>query len=88
MKILLTNDDGIYATGLMALHGPLRGFVIAGQDKQFVPADARIVDNTVHVWNGSIEKPVAARYGWSNVPDVNLYSKEGLPASPFRTDVD
>ena len=75
-------------TGLMALDGPLRGFVIAGRDKKFVPAEARIVGSTVHVWNDSIEKPVAARYGWSDVPDVNLYNKEGLPASPFRTDVD
>jgi sialate O-acetylesterase len=34
-----------------------------------------------------VAKPVAVRYGWANVPDVNLFNKEGLPATPFRTDV-
>ena len=35
-----------------------------------------------------VEKPVAVRFGWANVPEVNLYNKAGLPASPFRTDVE
>jgi hypothetical protein len=35
----------------------------------------------------ALEKPVAVRYGWANPPDVNLFNKEGLPATPFRTDV-
>ena len=75
-------------SGLTARDGPLRGFVIAGADKQFVAAHARIVGETVEVWSDNVTEPVAVRYGWANVPDVNLYNAEGLPASPFRTDVD
>ena len=64
----------------------LKGFTIAGADKKFMPAQAEIKGNTIIVSNPSITKPVAVRYGWANVPDVNLYNTSGLPASPFRTD--
>ncbi|MBN2842510.1 MAG: hypothetical protein JXM68_05435 [Sedimentisphaerales bacterium] len=74
-------------SGLEARDGELRGFVIAGSDKVFKPAKAVIEGESVIVWNDEIAEPVAVRYGWSNVPDVNLYNKEGLPASPFRTDI-
>ncbi|MCX7887652.1 MAG: sialate O-acetylesterase [Verrucomicrobiae bacterium] len=74
--------------GLEARGGSLRGFTIAGADKNFVPATARIEGNRVVVSNPAVVRPVAVRYGWENVPDVNLYNKAGLPASPFRTDVD
>lgn len=74
-------------SGLTTQGGPLKGFTIAGPDKQFVPAEAEIDGNTVVVTSDKINKPTAVRYGWNNVPDVNLYNKEGLPASPFRTDV-
>ena len=68
-------------------YGYLRAFAIAGQNKKFVWAKAYIDGNTVVVYNDDIKNPVAARYGWSSNPeDVNLYNKEGLPASPFRTD--
>jgi len=40
----------------------------------------------VVVSSEQVASPVAARYGWANVPDVNLWNKDGLPASPFRTD--
>jgi len=72
--------------GLVAKDGDLKGFTIAGADKKFVPAKAEIKSNTVVVWSDEITSPVAVRYGWSNVPDVNLFNREGLPASPFRTD--
>jgi len=75
-------------SGLLAKDGPLKGFTIAGEDKQFVPAEATIKGNTVEVTSEAVARPVAVRYGWSNVPDVNLYNQAGLPASPFRTDVD
>ena len=75
-------------SGLMAKDGELKGFVIAGEEKNFVPAQARIEGRTVVVSSDQVEQPVAARYGWSNVPEVNLFNREGLPASPFRTDVD
>ena len=74
--------------GLLAKDGELKGFTIAGEDKKFVPAKAEIKGNQIIVSAEGITKPTAARYGWANVPDVNLFNKEGLPASPFRTDVD
>ena len=73
-------------SGLIAKDGPLKGFTIAGEDKKFVPAKAEIQGDTIVVSAEGITEPVAARYGWANVPDVNLYNQEGLPASPFRTD--
>lgn len=66
--------------------GPVKGFAIAGADRKFVWAEARIEGETVVVWSPSISKPVAVRYGWADNPSVNLYNKAGLPASPFRTD--
>lgn len=74
--------------GLVAKDGPLKGFTIAGADKKFVPAKAEIQGDTIVVSADGITEPIAARYGWANVPDVNLYNKEGLPASPFRTDLE
>jgi sialate O-acetylesterase len=73
--------------GLLAKGGPLVGFTIAGEDGKFVKAEATIVENTVIVRSPQVPRPTAVRYGWSNYPQVNLCSREGLPASPFRTDV-
>ena len=73
-------------SGLIARDGPLKGFTAAGKDGIFVPARAEIQGNTVVVTADSISDPIAVRYGWENVPDVNLFNQEGLPASPFRTD--
>jgi sialate O-acetylesterase len=64
----------------------LTGFAIAGPDKNWAWAKAQIVGNTVVVSSDDIAKPVAVRYGWASNPACNLYNKEGLPASPFRTD--
>ncbi len=72
--------------GLTALGDSLKGFTIAGADQPFVPAEARIQGKTVVVSSEKVRNPVAVRYGWTQVPDVNLYNQEGLPASPFRTD--
>ena len=74
-------------SGLMAKGGDLEGFTIAGADGQFTSATATIEGNKVIVSSPSVAKPAAVRYGWANVPDVNLFNKEGLPATPFRTDV-
>lgn len=73
--------------GLVALDGELRDFVIAGSDKVFVPAKAQIIKDKVIVWAEGVDNPVAVRAGWRLCPQMNLYNKEGLPASPFRTDV-
>jgi sialate O-acetylesterase len=65
---------------------PLVGFAIAGADRKFVWAQARIDGDTVLVWNDAIGTPVAVRYAWGDNPACNLYNREGLPAMPFRTD--
>ena len=64
----------------------VRGFVICGADQKFVDADAAIVGDHVEVWSESIQAPVAVRYAWANFPLCNLFSREGLPVAPFRTD--
>ena len=63
-----------------------KGFAIAGADKKFVWADAKVVGDTVVVSSPQVKTPVAVRYAWANNPDCNLVNKAGLPASPFRTD--
>lgn len=73
--------------GLVAKDGPLKGFTIAGEDGKFVPAKAAIRGKLVVVSSNEVPAPKAVRYGWDNVPDVNLFNQDGLPASPFRTDV-
>lgn len=64
----------------------LKGFAIAGEDKKFVWAEARIRKDRVVVSSPEVENPVAVRYGWACNPTCNLYNQAGLPASPFRTD--
>ena len=66
--------------------GPLNGFAVAGKDKKWVWAQAKIDGETVVVSSDQVKAPVAVRYGWANNPDCNLYNKADLPASPFRTD--
>ena len=62
-------------------------FAIAGADKKFVWANAKIEGDKVVVWHQDIVEPRYVRYAWADNPDsANLYNKEGLPASPFRTD--
>jgi sialate O-acetylesterase len=72
--------------GLEAKDGPLHGFTIAGSDRKFYNAKAEIQGDTVLVWCDKVPEPVAVRYGWANCPVVNMWNKDGLPASPFRTD--
>ncbi len=75
-------------SGLVAIDGePLNSFAIAGADKKFVWANARIEDGKVVVWSERVPKPLYVRYAWADNPDAaNLYNKERLPAGPFRTD--
>lgn len=83
IRISFTGADG----GLVAKGGDLKQFAIAGDDKQFVWAQAKIEGNTVVVWSDAVKKPVAVRYAFHADPQgVNLYNAAGLPASPFRTD--
>ena len=66
--------------------GHVKGFAIAGMDKKFKWAQARIQGNQVMLWNDEIKNPMFIRYAWGNNPDkANLYNAEGLPACPFQT---
>jgi sialate O-acetylesterase len=76
------------AAGLAAKGGALKGFQIAGADKNFVDAAARIEGDSVVVSAATVGQPVAVRYGWDNYPEgmgCNLVCGD-LPAAPFRTD--
>lgn len=73
-------------SGLDSKGEPLRGFVIAGRDGIFYPARAVIKGDKVEVSSPQVASPVAVRYGWDKFFRVNLYNREGLPATPFRTD--
>ncbi len=75
-------NGGLAASG----GGDLKGFVVAGADRTWHPATARIVGDTVVVSSPAVAAPVAARYAWENLPTCNLTNAVGLPASPFRTD--
>lgn len=73
--------------GLVAKDGALKYFAIAGTDKKFVWADAKIEGDTVIVSSPAVTAPVAVRYAWADNPEgCNLYNAAGLPAAPFRTD--
>ncbi len=63
------------------------GFAVAGADRRFVWAQARIEGNHVVVWSDAVANPVAIRYAWGNDPEnASLFNADGLPAAPFRTD--
>lgn len=85
-KIIISFDNT--GSGLISIDGePLTRFAIAGADKKFVWANASIGGDKVTVWSDSVPNPMYVRYAWADNPDgANLYNKEGLPASPFRTD--
>lgn len=87
----IKNDKAtIYFTnandGLMGKGNIINGFYIAGNDKIFMPATAKIVGNTVEVWNNNIKNPVAVRFDFTNSSISELFSKKGLPVNLFRTD--
>lgn len=76
-----------HAAGLQAKGGALRRFAIAGEDRQFVWANARIEGDSVVVSSPQVPRPAAVRYAWAENPEgCNLFNGAGLPASPFRTD--
>jgi sialate O-acetylesterase len=63
------------------------GFAVAGSDKNFAWAKAKVVGkDKVEVWSDDVKDPVAVRYAWADNPRCNLYSRDGLPVTPFRTD--
>ena len=73
--------------GLKSMNGSsLTGFQIAGEDKQWKTAEAKIVGETVVVSSAEVAQPAAVRYAWKDWPEYSLANGVGLPASPFRTD--
>jgi len=83
IKIQFSNTN----EGLQIKSGKkLKGFAIAGEDKKFVWANAKIEGEEVIVWSSKVISPVAVRYAWAANPICNLYNGAGLPVSPFRTD--
>ncbi|MFW6114110.1 MAG: sialate O-acetylesterase [bacterium] len=83
IRVKFDHVDG----GLVSQDGkPLTHFKIAGEDKEFVDAGAKIDGDTVVVSAEKVEDPVAVRYAWHEEAEPNLANKAGLPASPFRTD--
>ena len=82
IRIIFDNADN----GLIAKDKTISEVYIAGEDRQFQPAMAKIDGNTLIVWNKAIKAPVAVRFGFTNTAIPNLFSKEGLPVNLFRTD--
>jgi len=72
--------------GLMSKGDTMTEFFIAGSDKNFVPAHAKIEKNAIVVSSKSVKAPIAVRFAFRNGAHPNLFSKEGLPVNPFRTD--
>jgi len=83
-KIIISFDN--VPNGLIAKDKKINALVIAGADKIFYPADAKIEGDKLIVWSKSVKVPVAARFSFSNADIGNIFSKEGLPVCPFRTD--
>jgi sialate O-acetylesterase len=83
LRIKFAHAEG----GLVTKDGaPAQGFAIAGADKKFVWAEAKIEGDQVVLSSPLVANPVAVRYGWANNPLVSLFNQAGLPAAPFRTD--
>ncbi len=80
VTITFTNADGLKSDG------DVKGFTIAGEDKEWKPATAKIVKGSVVVSSAEVAKPVAVHYAWPSNPEWTLVNGEGIPASPFRTD--
>jgi sialate O-acetylesterase len=82
MRVYFSHADGMQPRGGAAL----TGFTVAGIDGNFVPAEAKIVGNTIVVTSPQVAAPTAVRYAWADDPVCNLVNQAGLPAGPFRSD--
>ncbi|HUS92762.1 MAG TPA: hypothetical protein VM695_12970 [Phycisphaerae bacterium] len=85
-KVVITFEEGT-SQGLVLARDDECGFYVAGSDREFRHARARVVkDNRLEVWSEEVPEPAAVRYGWSNLPAGGLMNRRELPACPFRTD--
>jgi sialate O-acetylesterase len=90
-RALAVEDDAIrvtfeHAEGLTSRGEPVRHVTLAGPDRVFHPAEARIEDDALVVWSEAVSRPRAVRLGWGAADETNLWNGAGLPASSFRTD--
>ena len=75
-------------SGLISIKGNLNNFEISDEYGRFYKANAQIKGNLIEVWSNKVSNPVNVRYAWKNSPhDINLYNREGLPISPFTTEI-
>jgi sialate O-acetylesterase len=82
IRLSFRNAEGMKAKD----GGALKGFALAGEDKQFHWADAEIQGDHILITSKEVPAPVAVRYAWADNPECNLVNAAGLPASPFRSD--
>jgi sialate O-acetylesterase len=83
-KLLLRFADA--PNGLMVKGKDAETLEVAGEDRVFYPAVGKVDGNNLEVWSKEVKKPVAVRYQFSNAGIGNVFSKEGLPVAPFRSD--
>ncbi|MES1219504.1 MAG: sialate O-acetylesterase [Bacteroidota bacterium] len=83
-KLILSFENA--PNGLIAKDKNINGFFISGEDEGWLAAEAKIEKDKIIVWNKTITKPVYVRYGFGDTIIGNVFSKEGLPVIPFRTD--
>ncbi len=84
--VIVTFQDVGTALDTFDIREPV-GFTIAGEDRVFLPAQAKIVgNNKIEVWSDNVKNPVSVRYAWADNPVCNVQNTVGLPLTPFRTD--
>lgn len=84
-KSLVVSFDKAGGQLYIAKDGVLKHIAIAGADKKYVWAKAKIQGDKLVVWSDEVAEPVSVRYAWADNPaGANLYNKSGLPASPFE----
>ena len=85
IKIYFYNSE----SELLSIKGDLENFMICGEDNRYYKANAEIIEDYIEVWSREVENPKNVRYAWRNGPEnINLYNREGLPASPFTTEIE
>lgn len=85
-QIIISFEPQSVSDGLMLVDHTPTGFMIAGEDRVFVPAQAETDGKSIRVFSAKVKKPVAVRYGFSDAPFATLFGRNGLPAPAFRTD--
>ena len=83
-KIILSFNN--VPAELIAKGKQITGFFVSGENKEWLPAEAKIEGDKIIVWNKKLKEPLQVRFGFGNAVVGNVFSKEGLPLCPFRTD--